>query len=220
MGAALLTALSRGRPHPHLDAQTAMDRSQHKEVARSLRRARALERHVPKSTVGAEIGVFWAHFSERILTHFQPKKLYLVDPWDKLFGETYPDWGEYTYGGALKTADAKAAAEQLVQDYPDRVEVVVAKGDEFLAGLPDGTLDWVYLDAEHRYESVLADLRAIAPKLTPEGIILGDDYYLNDKSQHRGVLQAVNAFAHETKRKLVLEDAYQYILLPENAKRP
>lgn len=207
-------ALRIGTPKP------AMDRSEHREVVRSRRRARALERHVPKSTVGAEIGVFWAHFSERILDHFQPKTLYLVDPWSKLYGETYPNWGEYTLGGTLKTETAKQAAVDLVDRYPGRVELVEDYGSNFLASLPDESLDWVYLDAEHSYESVLADLRAIEPKLKPEGIILGDDYYLNEKSAHKGVLRAVNAFAHATGRKLVLEDAYQYILLPKNAKRP
>lgn len=196
------------------------EREQHKETERSLRRAKFLERHVPKNTVGAEIGVFWAHFSERIMERFDPKLVYLVDPWDKLFGEFYPNWGDYTMGGTLSTANAKAAALDVAARYPGRVEVVVDYGAAFLAGLPDESLDWVYLDAEHTYEPVLADLKAIAPKLKPEGIIFGDDYYLNPQAKHKGVLRAVNEFAYKTGRKLVLEDGYQYILLPKNAKRP
>ena len=65
-----------------------------------------------------------------------------------------------------------------------------------------------------------ADLAAIEPKLKDDGIIFGDDYYLNEKSQHHGVLKAVNEFAHKTRKKLVLEDCYQYLLLPRQAKRP
>ena len=197
-----------------------MDRTQHKETERSLRRANFLERHVPKDTIGAEIGVFWAHFSERIMEKFSPKMLYLVDPWDKLYGDAYPNWGDYTLDGTLKTETAKAAALDLEKRYPGRVEVVVDYSTSFLGNLPDASLDWVYLDAQHAYEPVLADLNAILPKLKPEGIIFGDDYYLNPKAKHKGVLRAVNEFAYKSGRKLVLEDGYQYILLPKNAERP
>jgi hypothetical protein len=37
--------------------------------------------------------------------------------------------------------------------------------------------DVIHLDAGHRYESVLADLRAWWPVLAPGGVFIGDDYY-------------------------------------------
>jgi hypothetical protein len=39
--------------------------------------------------------------------------------------------------------------------------------------------DVIHLDAGHRYESVLADLRAWWPVLAPGGVFIGDDYYLD-----------------------------------------
>jgi predicted O-methyltransferase YrrM len=37
-------------------------------------------------------------------------------------------------------------------------------------------IDYLYIDADHAYESVAADLRAWAPFVKPGGLILGDDY--------------------------------------------
>ncbi len=207
-------------PAPEPPLPRAEERAQHREQARARRRARILERYVPKHGVGIEIGVFWAHFSEQIVERFAPSRLYLVDPWDQLFGERYPAWGDYTLGGTLETDVAKAAAYALAARHPDVVQVIEDFGAPFLATLPDESLDWVYLDAAHDKASVLADLQAIAPKLKPDANILGDDYYLNPQATHKGVREAVNQFAHRTGRKLVLEDDYQYILLPKNAKRP
>jgi predicted O-methyltransferase YrrM len=37
-------------------------------------------------------------------------------------------------------------------------------------------IDWLYIDADHRYEAVVADLEAWVPHVKPGGMILGDDY--------------------------------------------
>ena len=37
-------------------------------------------------------------------------------------------------------------------------------------------IDYLYVDADHSYEGVLADLRAWVPHVKPGGLILGDDY--------------------------------------------
>lgn len=41
---------------------------------------------------------------------------------------------------------------------------------------PDESLDFVFVDADHRYESVTADLRAWWPKIRPGGAMAGHDY--------------------------------------------
>lgn len=52
----------------------------------------------------------------------------------------------------------------------------------------DGSLDVVYIDAAHDYESVKADILAWRPKLKPGGILAGHDY-----GPHApGVIQAVD----------------------------
>jgi hypothetical protein len=43
-----------------------------------------------------------------------------------------------------------------------------------------GGLDAVYIDGDHRYESVLADCRAWQPKVRPGGVFAGHDWWLPD----------------------------------------
>lgn len=43
----------------------------------------------------------------------------------------------------------------------------------------DGSLDVVYLDADHKWWSVLQDLAVFWPKVRPGGVMLGHDFHLN-----------------------------------------
>ena len=51
----------------------------------------------------------------------------------------------------------------------------------------DGSLDFIFIDGDHLYESVKQDIMAWLPKLKPDGIMAGDDYNVFD-----GVTNAVN----------------------------
>lgn len=51
----------------------------------------------------------------------------------------------------------------------------------------DETADLVFIDADHRYEAVLEDIRGWLPKVRSGGIICGHDY-----GGHPGVVRAVN----------------------------
>jgi cephalosporin hydroxylase len=75
---------------------------------------------------------------------------------------------------------------------------------EAAALVPDGSLDFVYIDAEHTYEGCLADLRLWSPKVRRGGIVSGDDYrFVNPKRPRRwspsfaGVDKAVEEFVVE-----------------------
>lgn len=53
---------------------------------------------------------------------------------------------------------------------------------------PDESLDAVFIDADHRYESVKKDILAWMPKVKTGGILAGHDYIRT----HNGVIQAVD----------------------------
>jgi hypothetical protein len=55
----------------------------------------------------------------------------------------------------------------------------------------DQPIDYLYVDADHSYESVLADLLAWVPHVKPGGLILGDDY---GSDMYPGVLTAWDEF--------------------------
>jgi hypothetical protein len=152
---------------------------------------------IPKKSVGAEIGVFTGVFSEFLMAKTRPKKLTLVDPWEKAHGAFFPKWGDYTAQGTLETEAARKAAEMRAEKMPGKVSVVTDFSTNWLAGQETGSLDWVYLDATHKYETVLEDLRAIERVLNSDGMILGDDCWTDPKAPHFGVFRAIRDFCGE-----------------------
>ncbi len=195
-------------------------RENHREVFHSARRIESLGKYLPKGGHGAELGVFWAHFSERLLKEAEPSRLDLVDGWDLLFGETFPSWKNYTNFGKLKTADAMQAALDLEAAYPDVVKVHKTFVDTYFASLRDNTLDWIYVDASHKYDSVIKDLRNALRVVKPDGVILGDDYYPKGNKSHPGVRRAVDEIVAEAGLELAVEPYFQYVLLRPDSPRP
>jgi hypothetical protein len=64
--------------------------------------------------------------------------------------------------------------------------------------IPDGSVDLIFVDADHSYDGCLADCRAWWPKVKPGGGWLGWHDYLNsDRRFAFGVNQAVDEFMVE-----------------------
>lgn len=211
-----MAASNPGAPNPNavpFADPSEFTRDSHREAWHAGTR-RFMRHFVKPGGVGAEIGVFWAHFAEVLAEDFRPSKLYLVDPWQRLHGEAYPSWGRYTNFGKLTTQETLDRARDLETRYPGVVEVRVEYGIEFLEAMPDGHFDWIYLDANHAYKDVKADLMAILPKLKPAGLIMGDDYFNDPASQHAGVKRAVDEFAVECGFDLIREERNQFVLRP------
>jgi hypothetical protein len=73
--------------------------------------------------------------------------------------------------------------------YP-HVQAIRGQSADAATLFPDGYFDMVYLDADHSYESVKADLKAWLPRVRPGGWIAGHDY--TDSWNCGGVIRAVN----------------------------
>jgi predicted acyl esterase len=153
---------------------------------------------LPKNSVGAEIGVHFGDFSQKIIDALAPKTLHLIDPWEHLTSKEYKfAW----YGGAAKGGQSEMDARysnvfKRFNQYIQKEKVKVHRGysTDVLEQFPDQYLDWVYIDGNHLYEYVKKDLELSLQKVKPGGYITGDDY-MSGGWWKGGVKKAVDEFA-------------------------
>jgi len=85
----------------------------------------------------------------------------------------------------------------------ERVTFLEGWSDVRAKDFADGSLDLVFIDADHSEESVLRDLQAWLPKLRPGGILSGHDY---GAPHHPGVKRAVDRAFAESAHPVHLDD--------------
>jgi predicted O-methyltransferase YrrM len=133
-------------------------------------------RTMPRGGRCAEIGVWNGAFSQSILEVTAPRELVLIDPWELLAEQDESAW---THKRHKDHAFMKSMQEHVANSYGALSHVKIRKGfsQDVLATFEDGYFDWVYVDGNHRYEAVRADLRLAFQKVRPGGIIAGDDFF-------------------------------------------
>jgi len=128
-------------------------------------------------TRGAEVGVLvgWTFFY--LLDTIPGLMMYAVDSWEDESGsDIYPH-----------QAENKAEFCERVSSYSGRAIKLDMASLQAAEGVPDGSLDFVFLDADHSYEGCKSDILAWLPKLKPDGWITGHDY-----NRYPGVRKAVD----------------------------
>lgn len=177
---------------------------------------------MPSGGDGAEIGVDRGVFSSVLLEHMQPNNLLLVDPWVHQTREDYQL-------DPTNEPDAVMAAryEAVTTKFGDESRVSIwrteslAAAEQFRAQrIGAFRLTWVYIDAVHSYEAVLADLRAWSQCVADDGVIMGHDFsnHAMAEPQGIGVMQAVYEFVTESEWELlaITNEAYaSYVLVKD-----
>lgn len=145
---------------------------------------------LPKGSVGAEVGVFFGRFSEGLAKGAEPSRLYLIDPWWTLHGETF------LFRPQKSTREAYETTKRRMSWWIERdvVSLVVRKSQDALSAMADDHLDWAYLDSSHDYTETLEELRLLRRKVKSDGIICGHDF---NTAKHPGVFRAISEFLDE-----------------------
>jgi SAM-dependent methyltransferase len=142
----------------------------------------------------AEVGIGYGTHAKYILKENPAiHQLYLIDPMKYYLNDQFAE------DIVSKDSIESNAFDELFQLINKELELwkskIVWYRKESLAILPediaDDSIDCIFIDGDHSYVAVLADLRFWWKKLRVGGQILGDDYWMDD------VKQAVSDFSKE-----------------------
>lgn len=119
-----------------------------------------------------EIGVYRGEFAARMFTECPSiQRYYLLDPWRHLTGWNKP---------ANKDDERFEAFYQEVlaktSDFADRRVILRGRTTEVIDEIPDGELDFAYVDGDHTLRGITVDLVRVYPKLRDGGWLAGDDF--------------------------------------------
>ena len=146
---------------------------------------------------GAEIGVYVGEFSRLIMRSNPQLKLYGVDPWIE-----YKEYKE------LDGQDFNEMYEETLEKMKTFIKkgeyVVVRKTSmEALKDFKDGSLDFVYIDANHEDPYVTQDIEGWAAKVRPGGIVSGHDY-IRPKGAKYAIIDALDNYTKKNKVQLFI----------------
>lgn len=164
--------------------------------------------HMPKNGRVAEVGVWVGDYAQQIIIHNSPRELVLIDSWAMQPAEVYDD--------PINTSEQLTwACNVTMRRFANNPVVTIMRQSSLLAAESCGMFDWVYIDANHGYDAVLADLRAWSRNVKPGGWLCGHDYYEGTPPRPSvGVRRAVHEFLVDTERSLDLltceDDAQSY----------
>ena len=143
---------------------------------------------------GVEVGVASGAYSEALMKANPKLNLAGVDPYSP-----YKGYRDYVRLGTFDSLE-KQAHERL-DKYPN-YEFLKMTSLEAAAKVPDGSLDFVYIDANHSEPYVSQDIEAWTPKVRKGGIVCGDDYARikgnnGEDSSNWAVIPAIHKYAKE-----------------------
>lgn len=165
---------------------------------------------MPKGARAAEIGVWEGGFSRRILEICEPAELHLIDPWQYM-----PEFGNTGFGRPKNEYLMEAKYQDVVAALGSdpRVRIHRATSEAALSAMPDGSLDWVYIDGNHNEPFIGRDLELCLAKVKPDGIISGDDFNWQAEAMGAPVRRAVEAMMERLGDQARLQlMANQYII--------
>ena len=151
-------------------------------MRQALEHARIL---LPKEIdiVGAEIGVIRGENSLEILSQWKEvTELNLID--------------NYICG-----LSEKEDADNRLKDYANRIKWHIGDSKILFSDFRDESLDFIYIDGDHTYDGVMADMANWWPKIKVKGVMCGHDYNPSWESTME-VVKAVQHFSLYTSYNL------------------
>lgn len=151
-----------------------------------------------QATVAVELGVFMGRSACAVAAgqrNVRGSKLYAIDTFDgrgtsraEEVAAQEPSWLMMRFLDNLKQRGFDQVLDPTIRAWLSSTDEPTT-----LAAIEDGSVDFLFIDASHDYQSVRRDLRLWTPKVRPGGIAAGHDYH----PDWPGVVQAVDEFFGE-----------------------
>lgn len=150
-----------------------------------IRSWRDLQQLVPPGGNAAELGVATGRLTHDLVHWELFETVYMVDKWQQVSeqhgdGSFQQSWHDANHLMALAVWEA----------HPDRVKILRGDTVQMAEHVPDGSLSFCFVDADHSYDGVTRDIEAWRPKMVAGGVMAFDDYLSIDY----GVQAAVEAY--------------------------
>lgn len=146
--------------------------------------------------IGCEIGVSFGTHCKRILQTTGVEKLYGIDPYLNYGDPTNTKMPDLYFDIFFYKVQAK------LSEFGNRFELIRDYSVSAAQLFADSSLDFIFLDANHTFQSVTDDLNAWYSKVRSGGLISGDDY----ATCHPGVPMAVDIFCQKMGLELHLDE--------------
>lgn len=134
--------------------------------------------------IGAEVGVCRGLYSKTLCDSIPGLTLYGIDSWSDEVG-THKGRNARSYQDTLNNLDSYIKSGHY--------KIIRKTSMQALPYIPHKSLDFVFLDAGHDYQSVKDDVKGWTRKVRSGGIISGHDYYVSKLGQVE-VIPAVNEY--------------------------
>lgn len=153
--------------------------------------------------LGAEIGVYRAFYSKKLMHYIDNLYLIGVDSW-----AVYDKYKDYSGNDIV---DAERESREVYSVWGNKAEIRKGWSRDIVNTVEDESLDFVYIDGNHALEYVIEDIKLWSKKVKKGGIVSGHDYddYTNNKRwDHMHVEIAVEAWrkAYKIKPLFVMEN--------------
>ena len=135
--------------------------------------------------VGAEIGVEQGQYSEVLCKSNPEAKLYSIDEWQR-----YKKYRDHVDQNKLNMFYERTR-ERLS---PYNCEIIKGFSMDVVKQFEDESLDFVYIDSNHCFESVTEDVSAWSKKVRMGGIVSGHDYKKYAKPALIHVAEVIDAY--------------------------
>lgn len=111
-----------------------------------------------------------------------PIKFFFIDPWRYGPGECAP-----VLTVMAKGRDIRGEFDKRLFGFKGKYTPIQKESVPASAGFSLNSLDMVFIDGDHSYEGVKADIEAWLPKVKPGGVICGHDYNRDEYGVTRAV---------------------------------